>query len=69
MERLLKRQEVERRIGVTRSSLYRLMRSDDFPLPVKIGPRTNRWLPSEIDAWIETRPRSNGDRTQMIAQA
>lgn len=69
MERLLNRQDVERRIGLTRSTLYRLMRCDDFPLPVQIGPRSFRWLPSEIEAWIETRPRSNGERTQTTAQA
>ena len=36
-DRLLTRTEVERRYGPTRSTVYRLMRQNVFPLPLKLG--------------------------------
>ena len=53
---LLRRREVERIAGVSRSSIYRLMQESDFPRPVRIGPGTVRWKASDIEAWIESRP-------------
>ena len=46
--RLLRRQEVETRCGLSRSSIYALMDSDRFPRPLKIGPRSVRWQSDEI---------------------
>ena len=60
-DRLLRRDEVEARCGLTRSSIYRLMRSGRFPLPVKVGPRAVRWPEHELDAWLAERPRATGE--------
>ena len=37
IDRLLRREEVENRVGLKRSSIYREMRAGRFPLPLKIG--------------------------------
>ena len=58
--RLLSRQEVEAVCQLSRSSLYRLMRLNRFPLPVRIGIRAVRWPQSEIESWISQRPRATG---------
>ena len=55
-ERLLRRREVQRFTGLSRSSIYRLMEISDFPRPVRIGPRAVRWKLSDITAWLESRP-------------
>ena len=60
-ERLLTRHEVEERVGLKRSSIYRLMRDDDFPEPIKVGIRAVRWLETEINSWLASRPRATGD--------
>ena len=60
-ERLLTRAEVEKRCGVTCSTVYRWMRSGQFPEPLKIGPRAVRWPEGELIAWLEERPRATGD--------
>ena len=60
-DRLLTRTEVERRVGLKRSALYRLMRADEFPLPLRIGPRAVRWPSSEIEEWLSSRPRATGE--------
>ena len=42
----------------SRATLYRRVSSGDFPAPVKFGERSNRWPQSEVEAWIENRPRA-----------
>ena len=60
-DRLLTRAEVESITTLSRSSLYRKMRSGTFPEPIRIGDRAVRWLASEIRDWIESRPRATGE--------
>ena len=59
--RLLYRKEVERKVGLSRASIYRLMRQGDFPEPKRVGVSGVRWPESEVEAWIEARPRATGD--------
>ena len=58
---LLTRRKVESRCGLSRSSLYRLMRSGRFPEPIRVGVRAVRWPEREIEAWLAGRPRATGD--------
>ena len=61
VDRLLTRAEVEVRAGLSRSSLYRLMRQGLFPEPIRVGIRAVRWPSSEVDAWLASRPRATGE--------
>ena len=60
-DRLLRREEVETRCGIARTTIYRLMRCGEFPEPLKVGPRAVRWLESEIETWLAERPRATGE--------
>ena len=60
-DRLLRREEVEARCGITRTTIYRLMREGRFPEPLKIGERAVRWPESEITAWLASLPRATGE--------
>ena len=60
-DRLLRRREVERITGMSRSSIYRRMQSGGFPRPVRVGPSAVRWKESDITAWVESRPEATGD--------
>ena len=60
-ERLLRRREVEKITGMSRSSIYRLMPDGEFPRPVKVGPAAVRWRESDITARVESRPVADGD--------
>lgn len=54
--RFLTRAEVERRVGLRRSAIYRRMREGRFPQPVHdIDSATVWWLESEIEAWQRAR--------------
>ena len=55
-DRLLRRREVEDMTGLSRSSIYRLMKLGLFPRPVKVGRSAVRWNKSAVAAWIESRP-------------
>ena len=58
---LLTRREVERRTGLSRSTIYRKMRDGTFPVPLKISERAVRWREREIRAYVDSRPRSYGE--------
>ena len=58
---LLTRREVERRTGLSRSTLYRKMREGTFPVPLKISERAVRWRDRDIRAYVDSRPRSYGE--------
>ena len=68
-DRLLTRAEVERRCGLGRSALYRAMREGRFPEPLRIGPKSVRWLLSEVEQWIAGLPRSHGDGIHRASKA
>ena len=60
-DRLLRREEVEARTALSRSSLYRKMREGTFPLPLKISKRAVRWWETEVEAYLTSRPRATGE--------
>ena len=49
---------VRRRTGLGRSTIYRLMARGSFPSAVQLTPRAVGWPKSEIDAWLEARPKT-----------
>ena len=59
--KLLRRADVEERTALSCSSIYRKMRSGSFPLPIRLGSRAVRWSTAEIDIWLASQPRAEGD--------
>lgn len=53
--RILRLRDVLRFVGLSRSSLYRLVAAGDFPQPVPLGARTIGWVGAEIDDWLTKR--------------
>ena len=53
--RLIRRPEVEKRTGLSRSSLYDKIRNQEFPAPVSLGASAVAWIESEVNAWIQAR--------------
>lgn len=54
-ERLLAMKEVAVKVGLSKSTVYGLLRDGQFPAPVRIGVAV-RWRESSIDAWIAALP-------------
>lgn len=53
--RLISINEVVNKVGGSKSWIYSLIRSGDFPRSVPLGPRKVAWLESEVDEWIQQR--------------
>ena len=59
MERILRIPEVVQVTGLSRTTIWRRVKSGDFPAPVRLGSLATRsvgWRESEIRKWIESRP-------------
>ena len=56
-DRLIRRPEVEKLTGLSRSTIYRLRKLGKFPEQVRIGSRAVAWWLSEILAYMKSRPR------------
>lgn len=52
---ILRLAEVKRLTGLSRSSIYQMMKDDIFPSAISIGPRAVGWRTGEIRLWLETR--------------
>lgn len=50
--RLLRLTEVVSRVGLGKTTIYKMIGSGEFPEPVKIG-KASRWPSSEITKWME----------------
>ena len=53
IDRLLRLADVEDRVGIRRSAIYRWMNDGRFPTPVRVGPRAVRWRESDVQGWID----------------
>lgn len=53
--RILRRPEVERRVGLKRAAIYAMMARGRFPRPVKLGEKAVGWVEAEIQQWLEAR--------------
>jgi len=52
---ILRRQQVQARTGLSRSTIYAYVAKGEFPSPVSLGARAVGWIETEIDAWLATR--------------
>ena len=51
---MLKPVEVAARLGVTRGTVYKILKTDpSFPKPIHVTPSSPRWRPADLDTWIE----------------
>ncbi|MBA0216222.1 AlpA family transcriptional regulator [Escherichia albertii] len=51
--KLIRISEVIDRTGFCRAWIYRLIKNNSFPSPVKTGERSIAFIESEVDQWIE----------------
>ena len=58
MDRILRTREVVTLTGVSRVTLWRWHRNNEFPSPIRLGPNTVGWRESDVLVWLESRPRS-----------
>lgn len=52
----LRRRAVEEMTGLSRTTIYEMMKRDQFPRPIKITGKAVAWPESAISAWLASRP-------------
>lgn len=50
--RLIRLPELQCRIGIGKTKIYAMIKSGDFPEPVKIG-KASLWSSEKVTEWIE----------------
>ena len=53
--RLVRSEEVEKKTGLSRTTIWRLERDGGFPRRRRVGPRACAWIEEEVDQWILSR--------------
>jgi len=66
--RLSKLETVKNFTGLSKSSIYGLIKSGLFPAPVRTGKRAVAWRAEDLESWINSRPpttltQSNGEKS------
>jgi len=49
---ILRRKQVEREVGLSRSTIYQRIKDGTFPAPVKLGLRSVGWRVADIDLFL-----------------
>ena len=43
--------------GLSKSTIYQMIKTNDFPRPLRLGKRAVGWRQSDIASWLEQRPK------------
>ena len=65
MERMMRTPEVVNLTGLSKTTIWRRVRSGDFPIPVKLGgpaARSVGWRATDVQEWIDSRPSIGQER-------
>lgn len=65
--RVIRRAEVLRLTGLTKSSLYRLIEGGEFVRPVRLGPNSVGWRLGAVLEWIRALPEVDATREATVA--
>lgn len=57
---LLRRPDVEKKTGLSRSTIYKRIDEGTFPKPIPLGGRLVAWLEADIQDWIQLRIKEAG---------
>jgi len=57
-KKILRLKQVQAATGLSRSSIYRLMKAGQFPQSVSLSPGAIGFHSHEIESWIESRQRA-----------
>ncbi len=63
-ETIYRLKEVKTKTGLSRSTIYDLMKQGHFPQSINLGLRAVGWLNSEIEAWIQERVASRSKKAK-----
>jgi prophage regulatory protein len=57
-DRILRRAELEAKLGIKHTAIYEAIRNAGFPEPIQLTAKAVGWIESEVNDWIASRPRA-----------
>ncbi len=67
--RFVRPEEVRKMLGVSRTTLWRMVRAGGFPRPVLISERRCGYLLDEVQAWMQARLKAASARRRDVRLA
>lgn len=64
MNRLIRFKDVKERVGISRSTVWRMEREGKFPSRRLISKNSVAWVEKEIETWIEGRRKPNSPNVE-----
>lgn len=58
--KILRLVAIQEKLGISKATIYRWMKSEGFPAPLRLGPRAVGWTEASIDEWLASRPCARG---------
>ena len=58
MKNILRINDIKNITSMSNSTIYELIKADEFPRPKRIGKRAVGWLENDIQAWLDSRPQA-----------
>lgn len=52
-------------LQISETTLRRWMKDEDFPMARQLGPRAVGWVATEVQVWLETRPKATVNRIEI----
>ncbi|MEL0439215.1 helix-turn-helix transcriptional regulator [Phycobacter sp. K97] len=53
--RIYRRPDVEKMVGLSRSTLYAMIAEGTFPKPIKLDKRAVGWREDQVQSWLNSR--------------
>ena len=60
--RIIRTEDLTRRLGLSRATIFRNVKAVRFPAPIKISQRAIGWRIDEVEAWIAARAATSKDQ-------
>ena len=67
-QRIIRLPQVKELTGLSRSTIYALMKTYTFPRAISLGPRAVGWVEYEVVAWVATRVTESRSIKNIIEQ-
>ena len=60
--RIIRTEDLTRRLGLSRATIFRKVKAGRFPAPIKISQRAIGWRIDDVEAWIAARAAISKDQ-------
>jgi len=63
MDRLISEKSIVSLLGISRTTVWRMVRAGEFPRPRAVSENRKAWLESEVSEWVNARPVADAYRS------